>query len=638
MPKKGMRSILFKPNSSPSHSHRPSPSPTATPPRSFPASPMEDHAIDAAHSLITKWDGESSAYAKVTSLFYDNRGEAMLYLRAVKDLHSAMHSFAKQDSTSDRLLRSQLLMQTAMKRLQKEFYQILAANRECLDPESVSVRSSRPSVTGSSISDFEEESVSDDEFRAAGESITEVERLASLAMADLKAIADCMISTGYGKECVKIYKVIRKSIIDEGLYHLGVERLSASQINKMDWEVVELKIKHWLYAVKTAVKTLFYGERILCDHVFSSSDSIRESCFAEISKEGAISLFAFPELVAKCKKSPEKMFRTLDLYEAISDNWPEIESIFYFESTAFVRSQAITSLIKLSESVRTMLSDLEAAIQKDNSKSPLRGGGAHPLTRYVMNYLDVLADYSGVLSDIVTDWPLKMHSPLPESYFGSPSLDDAPTSAISVQIAWIILVLLCKLDGRAELYNDVSLSYIFLANNLQYVVNKVRASNLVYILGDDWVTRHEAKVKQYTANYKRMGWSKVLASLPENPTAAMSPEEARERLKNFNAAFEEAYRKQTAWVVTDPKLRDEIKRDLARQLVPTFREFYEKYRGAFRGELLVRFAPDDLDNYVSDLFYGMEASGSTSSSSSPSLSPSPTPSGSSHSRLWRFSR
>ncbi|KAK9134761.1 hypothetical protein Syun_014091 [Stephania yunnanensis] len=45
-------------------------------------------------------------------------------------------------------------------------------------------------------------------------------------------IAECMISLGYNKECVKIYKIITKSIIDEGLYRLGIERLSSHQIQK----------------------------------------------------------------------------------------------------------------------------------------------------------------------------------------------------------------------------------------------------------------------------------------------------------------------------------------------------------------------------------------------------------------------
>ncbi|KAI3717799.1 hypothetical protein L1987_69636 [Smallanthus sonchifolius] len=75
--------------------------------------------------------------------------------------------------------------------------------------------------------------------------------------------------------------------------------MKSAHVHKLDWEVLDLKIQNWLDAVKIAMKTLFNGERILCDHVFASSDSIRESCYTEITKEGASILFGFPENVAK---------------------------------------------------------------------------------------------------------------------------------------------------------------------------------------------------------------------------------------------------------------------------------------------------------------------------------------------------
>lgn len=502
-----------------------------------------------AQSLFDRWESNNAA-----SLFTGDRQEARQYLHTVKDLQSAMHHFIAQTSASEKLIKAQNLMETAMKRLQKEFYQILSSNRQYLDPESVSSHSSRAS-TISSLSDFEDEV--EDEFRVTTESISEVERVSMAAMTDLKSIADCMISAGYAKECVKVYKTIRKSIVDEGLYHLGVEKMTFSQIQKTEWDVMEIKIKSWLNAVRVAVKTLFYGERILCDHVFSSSETIRESCFSEMCGEGAIMLFGFPELVAKSKKSMEKMFRTLDLYQAISDLWPEIDSIFNYHSTSAVRSLAVNSLLRLGEAVRTMLTDFESAIQKDSSKTPVPSGGIHPLTRYVMNYISFLGEYSEILSDIVADWPLAVQTPLPESYFGSLDTDPEGTSSISVRLAWLILVLLCKLDGKAELYKDVSLAYIFLANNLQYVVAKVRSSNLKFLLGDEWVAKHEAKVKQYVSNYERVGWSKVFSALPENPTADITPEQARNIFNKLILSFEEAYRKQTTWVVPDQKLRDE---------------------------------------------------------------------------------
>ncbi|XP_050213320.1 exocyst complex component EXO70H1-like [Mercurialis annua] len=614
-----MRTMFFKQSGSPSSS------PMRSPPQqrhTFSANLMDEN-IENAYSIITKWDSHDSSsadYCSLTSLFAaENRQEAKQYLNSVKALQAAMQYYITEKPGSDKLVKAQTLMQIAMKRLEKEFYQILKSNRDYLDAESVSsTHSSRVSRSSGAASVFSEDSGDESENDGSlssrfGDSVTEVERVSMAAMADLKAIADCMIASGYGKECVKIYKIVRKSIVDESLYHLRVESLSVAQVLKMDWDLLEIKIKSWINAVKVAVKTLFYGERILCDHVFSASSTIAENCFSDITKEGALSLFVFPENVAKCKKTPDKMFKILDLYEAIADQWPEIESIFNFESTSAVRSQAVNSLIGLGEAVRTMLTEFEAAISKDNSKTPLPGGGVHPLTRYVMNYISFLADYSGVLSDIVADWPLTTQTSLPESYFGSPEIEDGASTTIPVRFAWLILVLLCKLDGKAMLYKDVAQSYLFLSTNLQYVVSKVRTSSLRFLMGDDWIEKHETKVRQYAQNYERMGWSKVLASLPEDLTAAMTVNQAAELFNRFNSAFEESYMKQSGWVVPDGKLRDEIKLSVAKKLVPAYRNFYENFRPVVRNPGTVRYTPDDLGNYLSDLFFG-NSSGSSSTS------------------------
>ncbi|GLT67117.1 hypothetical protein SLA2020_394470 [Shorea laevis] len=608
MPIKGMRTVFFK-SWSPSRTP-PSPSPLRY---TFSESLMDEN-MEMAQSIITKWDSnsDSSSFCNLTSLFSpENRQEAKQYLNSVKYLQQAMQYLASQDPASENLVAAHNLMQTAMKRLEREFYKILKSNRDHLDPESVSSHSTGASLSTSSMSDFEDESECD--LRHENESISEVERASMAAMADLKVIADCMISAGYAKECLKIYKTIRKSIIDEALFHLGVERFTLLQLQKMDWDVLEIRIKIWLNAVKVAVKTLFYGERILCDQVFSTS-AMRESCFSEISRDGALSLFAFAENVAKCKKTPEKIFRILDLYEAISDLWPEIEYIFTSVSTSSVRQTAVNALIKLGEAARATLTEFETAIQKETSKSPVAGGGVHPLTRYVMNYLTLVTDYSEILSNIVADWPLTVSSPLPASYFGSLNADESITSPLSMRLAWLILVTLCKLDGKAELYKDVALSYLFLANNLQYVVGKVRASNLRFLLGEDWVAKHEAIIQQYAGNYERMGWSKVLESLPEDPSAEIPLDRVKDHFRRFNTAFEETYNKQSSWIIPDPELRDRIKVSVGRRIAPVYKEFYGKHGGARLrrqtwNESIVLFTPEDLGNYLSDVFRGAEVRG-----------------------------
>jgi exocyst complex protein 7 len=569
--------------------------------------------LDLAEPIIQKWNPESSNYAKVTSLFYESRGEAREFIKCVKNLRKAMQLIAGESSTSELLVQAQNLMEIAMKRLKKEFYQILSMNRAQLDPESVSTRSSRASnvSTRSSTSDYDEDGDGEeDEIRAVGESIYEVEDAASSVMNDLKLIAESMILCGYGKECVKMYKVIRKSIIDEAIYRLGVDKLTSTQITKMDWEVLDLKIQNWLNAVKIAVTTLFDGERILSDHVFASSDSIRESVFADISKEAALILFGFPENVAKSKtKLPERMFRMLDMYMAISNHWQDIGYIFSVESTSPVESQALASLIRLGESVKTSVAELESAIQKDKSKVVIAGAGIHHLTIEAMNHITLLADYSGVLSDILADSPPILTSSMPESYF-DPS-EDSEFPGISLRFAWLILVLLCKLDVKAEQYKDTSFTYLFLANNLQHVITQVRTSNLQDLLGDNWIKTHEIKVKQFAATYERQGWGHVISLLPDDASvAAMSPEEVKDWFKKFHVAFEHAYHKHSVCVVQDSKLRDEIKLSLARKVMPVYRELYKKQSritmNARRIKManVVRYTPDDLANQFSDLFFG----------------------------------
>lgn len=473
-----------------------------------------------------------------------------------------------------------------------------------MQPDSVSVQSAN---YVHSVSVHSANSVRDSDNESSS---PEMETPVSIATSDLKAIAECMINSGYGKECGSIYRKIRKSTVDEGLHKLGIQRLKSSHIQKLDKVALELRINNWLIAIKTAVMTLFNGERKLCDHIFSSSDSIRELCFAEITKEGAINVFKFAELVSKRKGSINMIFQLMEMYETISELWPETESTFSFESTTAVREQALSSLMKLGESVRTILSEFESSIQNDSSKIPVPGGGIHSLALSSISYISTLADYSSVLSDIIADWPVPVKSPLPVSYFDSPTSPEAPATAVSARIAWLVLVLLCKLDTKAGLYKDVSLSYLFLANNLNFMVEKVRTSRLIHLLGDDWVDNHRKKVKQFASNYETTAWYEVLSSLPEDNNS-LAPEEARECLRRFNMAFADENKKQRSWVVPDGNLRDEMKLSIAGKVMNAYTKFYESNELMLNGE--VGITADDLGNYLSDLFHGVSVSGSSNS-------------------------
>ncbi|CAN7095062.1 unnamed protein product [Brassica rapa subsp. narinosa] len=604
------------PKSLPSSPHSLTSSPASPLHQVFTQSTM-DEAIARAEAIIKKWDPNTPSFTKIVSLFNHSRKEAKEFIKCVRDLRKAMHFLVSQDSQSPKLALAQTLMQIAMTRLEKEFFQILSSNRDKLDPESVSGQSST-----STNSEFEDD-YDDDEMKKANESITKVEKASAVVMSDLKAIAECMISCGYGKECVKIYKRIRKSIVDEGLSLLGIEAYKGSRLHRTDWVTLDHMIKNWTKAAKIGVTTLFRGEKLLCDHVFSASNSTRESCFYEIANEAATNLFKFPEFVAKEKKSHERIFSLMNLQAAISDLWQDIEMIFHYDSVSGVKSQALMSLQKLKVSIHNALTDFESTVHKDSTKALTPGGGIHKLTRSTMSFISSLSEHSSVLSEILADHPLPRNTRLLESYVIMLE-EEEHNHALSVHFAWLILVLLCKLDTKAEHYKDVSLSYLFIANNLHFIIETVRSSDhLRHLLGEDWITKHDDKLSAYVANYEISAWSYVYMSLPEEPTE-LSPEEAKIYFRRFHSAFEEAYMKQSPRVVPDAKLRDELKVSIAKKLVPEYREFYRKYLpmlGQERNiEMLVRFKPDNLENYISDLFHGTPILASSSVSSSSSTS------------------
>ncbi|KAI4294975.1 hypothetical protein MLD38_040751 [Melastoma candidum] len=624
MPSKGMRSICFNPRT---HSF--------TSPAAAPSPDLADipSVIEAASLMIMKWNPDTSTYARVTSLFYESKLEAVRFIDCTNDLHKAMQRLISLDPASEYLSHAHFLIEIAMKRLQKEFYQILSVNRAQLDPESVSTRSNSLASLRSSTSELsseEDETSSSSPQDEAPDSIVQVEEASLLAMNNLKAIADCMISSGYAKECIAVYRIIRKSIVDEGIYRLGVEKASASHFGRMDWEVMELRIRRWLEAIKVSMRTLFLGERILCDHVFANSDSVCGSLFGDIVLEGAAVLFGFPEMVAKNKKasSPEKIFRVLDMYSAIAESWQDIVSTFSYDSTSAVRTQAVNSLIRLGELVRAMLSGFEGTLQKDSSKSPVNGGGVHSLTVHTMNYLTLLGDYSSILADIFPDSTSSpARSSLPASFFGSADPDGALTPAISMHLAWLILVLLCKLDLKAKHYKDLSTTYLFLANNLQHIMVRVRASNLQYMFGEKWIAEHDSKIRQFVDNYERLAWGHVLETLPDH-TTVVSSAHAMECLRKFNSGFERTYRKQRGCIVEDQKLREEIKGSLGAKLAKSYGEFYDAHKDSLEGHrnpaLFVKSSPEDIRNYISDLFYGDADRSSKFRTSSLSLSSRPS--------------
>ncbi|KAL8217498.1 hypothetical protein R6Q57_020871 [Mikania cordata] len=546
------------------------------------------------------------------------------YLEAVDTIIKLTENVNIQSDWDNQIMdRAENALQLAMSKLEDEFLHILIRNTVPLDVDRL-----YGSIRKGSISFMSNETEIGDDFESYredddGGSGYHHERGPSLggdvyvdliypeAINELKAIADRMIRSGYEKECCQVYCNIRRDVLDECLLILGIEKLSIEEVQKIEWKILDEKMKKWVQAVKIMVKVFLFGEKRLCEQVFSESELIKEISFVETAKGCVMQLLNFGEAVAIGHRSSEKLFRILDMYDAVTCVLPDFETLFADESGESVCNEVRVLLSGLGEAAIGTFVEFENAVKGENSRRALPGGEIHPVTRYVMNYMKLLVDYSDSLNTLLPN--SQDHDLNPKEV---DDIDSGDTlSPISCRLLSLITSLEANLEEKSRLYDDNALRYIFLMNNILYIVQKVKDSELRNLLGDRWIRKHRGQIRQWHTSYLRSAWGKALLFLKDEGinggSSTASKLILKERFKNFNACFEEIYRVQSLWRVSDSQLREELRISISEKVLPAYRAFVGRFGSQLesgrRAGKYVKYTPDDLENYLSDFFEGKPA-------------------------------
>ncbi|KAM1209507.1 hypothetical protein FF1_015195 [Malus domestica] len=577
-------------------------------------SKAEEDRFGEAEKVIFRWESKSEAHRNSVP-WEESPVEAGEYLAAVDEILTLMEGLSVR-SDNELVDRAENALQIAMTRLEDEFRHILIRNTVPFDSDRL-----YGSIRRVSLSFVSNDGEIDDEFGSFGEEDrdagrfherggslgdTDVDLIHPDAVVELKEIAERMIRSGYEKECVQVYNSVRRDALDECLVILGVEKLSIEEVQKIEWKSLDEKMKKWIQAVKIGVRVLINGERRLCDQIFEGIDETRECCFNDTAKGCVMQLLNFGEAVAIGRRSPEKLFRILDMYDAMADVLPDLQQMMTDE---YVVGEARGVLDGLGDAARGTFAEFENAVQSEASKKPMLSGEIHPLTRYVMNYVKLLVDYSVTLNSLLDTGEEEL-----ERLQGSPNddLGIGSMSPIGHRLLLLISNLESNLEEKSRVYDDGAMQSVFLMNNIQYIVQKVKDSEIRKLLGDQWVRKRRGQVRQYATGYLRAAWSKVLSCLKDEgiggSTSNASKMALKERFKNFNANFEEIYRTQTAWKVPDAQLREELRISISEKVIPAYRSFMGRFgsqleSGRHAGKY-IKYTPDDLETYVLDLFEG----------------------------------
>ncbi|GAB2293242.1 hypothetical protein Dimus_027449 [Dionaea muscipula] len=609
---------------------------------------------ESAKEVILRWDSTVSDSSRDGIIFSGaDRGEADRYLSAVDEIQRSFESASISDER---------ILEIAMARLEDEFRRILITRSTPIDTDSLADHHSASSSRRCSV-ELDDAGAASSSAGAGGDegssssaaaggdevsrddgaltsvdsldrsfeidasrssyrsvsSINEIDLLPAEAIHDLRRIAERMIAAGYQRECIQVYASVRRSNLDENFRRLGIERRSIGEFNRLEWGVLDHKISQWIPAAKIFVRTVFASEKRLSEQIFEGlgDASIDDACFLETVKSPAGQLFVLADAISIGQRSVERLFKVVDLHDVFVEILPDIEIVFKSNAMEPIRTQAQEILWRLAEAVRGILSEFENAVLLDSSRAPVPGGRIHPLTRYVMNYLNLICDYKDSLMDIILFKPSPRHDdnnnnntamPMPEMDFEK-FQDRTP---LALHLIWSVVILVFKVDEKSLLYEDASLAHLFRVNNFHYIVEKAKKSpEMLGMIGDDYLRRLKWKCTEGVTDYVRETWLDVMHFLRDEGLSVRAAEfrsMLKERFKGFNAKFDEVHKTQAMWFVHDPQLREEIRISLTVMLIPGYRSFLGRYGSHLEGvrhyEAYIKYSVEDLETAVLDLFEG----------------------------------
>lgn len=428
-------------------------------------------------------------------------------------------------------------------------------------------------------------------------------------ISDLHEIAKRMVAAGFARDCAAAFAGARREFLEESVARLGVRPWTSAEVHGTAWGDLEEEIRRWPPAAKVAFRILFPSERRLADRVFAGLGPVADAAYAESCAAPALRLLGFAGAVASGAKAPERLFRIIDLYEALRELAPvEFDACFADPYTAPVRNEAWDVCERLGKAIRGIFTELENLVTRDPpGTSPIAGGGVHPMTRYVMNYLRTASASWRTLEEVMDDDP--------ESLGGgggaAGQMELRRASSFSVQISWIMKILLGNLDTKALLYRDSSMKSIFLMNNTRYIIQKVKDSELRQLLGDDWIRLHAGRVRLLQGTYHKNTWAKAAMQLQASTGGGgvYNSDVVREKINTFCTQLEDICRVQTSWSVPDEELREDIKMAAVEAVVPGYRALIGRVRGSGREairqmERYVKYSVDDVQAMIEGLFQG----------------------------------
>ncbi|XP_054795560.1 exocyst complex component EXO70B1-like [Prosopis cineraria] len=304
------------------------------------------------------------------------------------------------------------------------------------------------------------------------------------------------VAAGFANECCHVFIGWRRQLLNDKLSRIRIQKLNLDEIDKVPLNFLEDKIKRWNTISYYVLRTLLPDERNLCKRLFSEFPYCEVFCFNELCQEPMIQLLNFADAIAAGKGSPERLFRILGMFEILNQLLPDFDSLFSDQCCVFLKDRAVKIWRRFAKEIKGVFVDLENLIFQEQEKVVPSHGGLHPLTHYIMNYLSLACKSWRTVERAFRDSenPLRSHLEIGN--------EESSSSPLSLQVSLIMDLLDKSLKTISEKYEDPVLRSLFMINNVRYIVQKAKRSEVGRLAGEDWIKDRVSRVGDYIVQFK----------------------------------------------------------------------------------------------------------------------------------------
>ncbi|KAJ9184146.1 hypothetical protein P3X46_007917 [Hevea brasiliensis] len=390
----------------------------------------------------------------------------------------------------------------------------------------------------------------------------------------LQAILGRLIVNNRLERCISIYVEVRGSNVRASLQALDLDYLEISIAEFNDVQSIEGYIAQWGKHLEFAVKHLFEAEYKLCNDVFERIGlDVWMGCFSSIAAQaGFLAFLQFGKTVAESKKDPIKLLKLLDIFASL--NKLRLDFNRLFGGAACIEIQNLTrDLIKrVIDGASEIFWELLVQVELQRQIPPPPDGGVPRLVSFITDYCNKLLgdDYKPILTQVLIIHRSWKHERFQERL-------------LVTEVLNVIKAIELNVETWTKAYEDTILSNLFAMNNHYHLYKHLKGTKLGDLLGDSWLREHEQYKDYYATIFLRDSWGKLPSHLSREGLILFSGGRAtardlvKKRLKTFNEAFDEMYRKQSNWVMPERDLREKTCQLIVQAVVPVYRSYMQNY-------------------------------------------------------------